>query len=147
MIEPTSLRLGNLVYKSLKSGQGRTNICTIDIYELIRIVEDTGSFNYEPIPLTEELLLRFGFEKHESALIQSYSISISPYKNLKELSLTIQGGNEYIYIREGENEYPSTADIVTTLVNADITGRPFYAHQIQNLYYSLTNQELKLEGL
>ena len=54
------LRIGNLVYKSLKSGQGRTVINPIGCQDIVRIFEDIGSFNYAPIPLTEDILLKCG---------------------------------------------------------------------------------------
>ena len=61
------LRIGNMVYKSLKSGQGRTVINPIGCQDIVRIFEDIGSFNYAPIPITEDILLKCGFEKHSNS--------------------------------------------------------------------------------
>jgi len=101
-----------------------------------------GDIDVTGIPLTEEYLLKFGFEKHQSIIAASYSKSISYSGSLKELVVFIDKGNEYIHIREGERSYPTTADTITTLLNGDYNGRPFYVHQLQNLFYSLTGQEL-----
>jgi hypothetical protein len=107
---------------------------------------DTTLDMVEPIPLTEEWLLKFGFTKNESKIIDSYSISISKLGTLKKLSVTIQFGNEYVMIREGENDKPSSEDSIITLLNGDTHGRPFYIHQIQNLYFALTGEELTIKG-
>ena len=61
MIQANELRIGNLVEKSIKSGQGRTLICKIGCEDIVRVFENIGSFNYNPIPLTEEWLKKLGF--------------------------------------------------------------------------------------
>jgi hypothetical protein len=87
--------------------------------------------NYEPIPLTEEWLLKFGFEKRskekeffiEHFYILGYTVvNRSQWK--KDMSL------EGFGITECDNYIP-----------ADIK----YVHQLQNLYYALTQKELNYE--
>ncbi len=149
-MKANELRIGNAVEYHMVDTFGPIDEwieTSIDWEDLKGLSQHEDSFNewHQPIPLTEEWLLRFGFEKHESKIIDSYSISISRYKTLKDLCVTIQFGNEYISIREGEQDSPSTTDIVTTLINGDIHGRPFYVHQLQNLYFALTGEELQLQ--
>lgn len=142
-MKANELRIGNVVLNDrventiesinkdfcyVKSKQGNTFMAQL---ELIK-----------PIPLTEEWLVKFGFEKHDSLIANSFSKSISRTEDLKELCVYIDSGNEYIHIRDGERSYPTTADIITTLLNGDYHGRPFYVHQIQNLYFALTGEEL-----
>ena len=144
-MKANELRIGNKVQACLTR-----EVVEIDWLALkhledgnIQVAGYDNSCVYKPIPLTEEWLLKFGFKKHNSLIIDSYSINISKYENLKELCVTIQFGNEYISIREGESKHPTSVDIVTTLINGDVHGRPFYVHQLQNLYFALTGEELK----
>lgn len=96
---------------------------------------DEGTFTYlrmnpnfyQPIPLTEEWLLKFGFKKDDSG--------VEPYHQ--------------DYCEWYEREFP----VIGTLIqssdkqyvfdeNSD-TLRIKYVHQLQNLYYALTGEELK----
>lgn len=133
-LKQTDLRVGNFVLDNLGG-----------ILKINGISSNSDLSHIKPIKLTEEWLLKFGFDKNKSLIIDSYSKSISKHSTLKLLNVTIQQGNEYIAIREGENEKPSTVDIVTVLLNGDTHGRPFYVHQLQNLYHALTGQELTIK--
>lgn len=81
----------------------------------------------EPIPLTEELLLKLGFE-----LLNFDSYEFDGYKILAlkcgKLQLTADSSNEYKTI---EHKY---LPIV------------LYVHQLQNLYFALTGVELQLSS-
>lgn len=73
---------------------------------------------YQPIPVTEEWLLRFGFKKTEDTLfgmdefrMHGYSFALS--------NLSLENGFGII------NEHPTK-----------------YVHQLQNLYFALTGEEL-----
>jgi len=78
----------------------------------------------KPIPLTEEWLLKIGGKP----LTNGYWISVS---NLKaELHFEL---------------FKNTDEIVTTLKSQFcdlILDRIYYVHQLQNLYFALTNEEL-----
>lgn len=144
MIQPNELRLGNKINHN-------GIVCTIlgiDSNSWLQLDNEqlnTRCDDCEYIPLTEEWLLKAGFEKNESRIATSYSISISPYKTLKELVVFIQQGNEYVHIREGERSKPSTVDTITTILNGDIHGRPFHVNQLQNLFFALTGKELEFK--
>jgi len=60
--------------------------------------------NHKPIPLTAEILEKCdGVEKKEGLIITTYSFDISKSgHDFKVLSLNIEKGNQYIYIRQGE---------------------------------------------
>lgn len=125
MISAKDLRVHNLVYKSLKSGQGRKLEVEIDVDDLVKIVTDTGSFNYEPIPLTEEWLQRFGF--------------------IKKISASYATGDrvEFNTWSKEELTYNSIQD--SWWFNGRILKfQPRYVHTLQNLTHSLTNQELTI---
>jgi hypothetical protein len=74
----------------------------------------------EPIPLTEEWLLRFGFEKNDNNqfILMEGSVDIVFNKDLN--GWTCDGINFSINMTE-------------------------HVHQLQNLYFALTGEELKLK--
>lgn len=80
-----------------------------------------------PIPLTEEWLLKFGFEKNLNSNNIIYYILAG--KCLLEYNLT-----------------HNIADIVKK-VHLDLFIEIEYVHQLQNLYFALTNEELSLQKL
>ena len=71
---------------------------------------------YQPIPLTEEYLLKFGFEKQGMAYV-NFSFIINLWTD-GELIYSYIGGNIQLN----------------------------YVHQLQNLYHALTNEELTLNN-
>jgi hypothetical protein len=71
----------------------------------------------EPIPLTEEWLLRFGFEKR-SIIKQNDSYYLN---------------GKVVWATENGFRYFQNRDIIK------------YVHQLQNIYFALTGEELKLK--
>lgn len=129
------LRLNNWVY-SLEIG-GYVQIASIDS-ECVTL-KDHVTWDYvyadmiEPIPLTEEILLKCGFScTEESETSKGFSIgeNIVTYDYLVYLtwlkSIDGKGLDPYPFYRNGGH-------IVKHL------------HQLQNLYFALIGQELKIE--
>jgi len=121
-MKANELRIGNYVKQS-ETGVSTCH-CPGDVFEwslsdfyeveCSQLLMDT----IEPIPLTEEWLLKFGFTG-------DYLFHDIEYFSL---SKTNTGGNYYcVYF---ENEY--------TAVYIE------YVHQLQNLYFALTGTELEL---
>lgn len=110
------LRIGNLVYKSLKSGQGRTVINPIGCQDIVRIFEDIGSFNYAPIPITEDILLKCGFEY--DFISYNLHFGIDWHNGVLRFS---QGKGKTIFL-------PCTN-----------------LHQLQNLFFCLCGKELTIK--
>lgn len=109
-MDANELRIGNYVYDS-------TDHCRIDV----KCSDFCYSGNFEPIKLTEEWLLKFGFEKlaPESFRFNCLEIDIEI-----EIAYLVGDGNEnIIYLLD------------------DIK----YLHQLQNLYFALTNEELTIK--
>lgn len=79
---------------------------------------------YEPIPLTEEILLKCGFEKRqESEAFYYFGYGENPMTRDWMLCLKyFKDDNKFFYL----NGY----------------FKIIYVHQIQNLYFALTNEEL-----
>lgn len=71
---------------------------------------------YKPIPLTEEWLLKFGFKK----------------ENTLHDGTSVYNGTPYLYFKDGYARI--------SIKTPDIE----YVHQLQNLYFSLTGEELSL---
>lgn len=108
-----------------------------------RDIYDFGGVTIEPIELDEDWLLDFGFTKHNSIILDSYSISISDNEfEFKEISVNIEAGNQYIYLRQGGIKEPRHEDDVVTLFNGDKNGKLF-VHVLQNIYSSITFKELE----
>jgi hypothetical protein len=100
--------------------------------------------NYCGIPVKNCLLEHAGFMKHKSSLTTSFSINISRFDSIyKVISITLEPGNQYIYIREGETD-KREEDSIITIFNGDIDGE-IYFHHIQNLYFVLTGKELEID--
>ena len=75
-----------------------------------------------PIPLTEEWLLKFGFETWETEV----SLQIYDFWQLYNLKIAIYKGNFY----------------------TDINAKKIFikhVHQLQNLYFALTSEELTIK--
>ena len=82
----------------------------------------------KPIPLTDEWLLKFGFEKDGDSFIYGNGWLIVDFPTV-HYSFDIWTFNE---------NYPTTSDWTEIPSNIE------YVHQLQNLYFALTNEELKL---
>jgi len=129
-MKATDLRIGNLVnYKIVDKLDKRKEWfepCEIDAVDLQVIDSD-----YQPIPLNEEWLLKFWFDEHGE---------FGEYYRIFNKGLIIDvedTNNEFIvWVRIGD-------DILKPLLEV---GYPIayiqYVHQLQNLYFALTNEEL-----
>ena len=126
-MKANDLRLGNYVLKSLKSGNGRKIEVKIDLGDFIRICDGSELYNFEPILLTEEWLVRFGFEKKENGLFTK--IFEYTYNSLKY----IDEYKRWIYYND-DNDAGCNAI-------ADLN----YVHQLQNLYFALNDEELTMK--
>lgn len=111
MIEAKELRVGNYFKWSEFASMGvGVDIITKEnhyIYEGFK----------EPIPLTEEWLLKLGFE----------------YVSIYDSYIKQTGQREFILRKR---------DFV--LCDIDIRVQPKYVHQLQNLYFALTGEELTI---
>lgn len=74
-----------------------------------------------PIPLTEEILLKAGFEKEENPYLDNFNNDI--------LSLSIYKGKVYYSLKS------------KTFIEIESN----YLHQLQNLFFALTGEEIKIE--
>lgn len=122
----TELRIGNIIQKNGKVHY--TNAFTIrDIKNLS--IDDTD--NFEPIPINEDWLLKFGFE------------CIADAGDQKRFGLKNRKTNYFFGIELDHEEiglYKQSLFGVETLIYNESFFK--YVHQLQNLYFSLTGSEL-----
>ena len=117
------LRIGNW-FRGDDTSQGHHQITA---YEIFDFHTDPLDDYYQPIPLTEEWLLKFGEIKAPNSTIYCGDQDTESYVwkvNLKE---------HYVY--EG----------IDAMCNI-ISWQPIkYVHQLQNLYFALTGEELTIK--
>jgi hypothetical protein len=112
MIKENELRIGNLLNHNNGSMVGSFIVGLIHLEDIIK--DNSHAREYEPIPLTEEWLLRFGFIKH---------VNQSIWYTLNKVDVWFFDG-----------KYVNDIDVEIKYVN-----------QLQNLYWCLTGEELKLD--
>lgn len=126
-MKASELRIGNLVKKG-------NDLCTVKgYYDNLFIVEDTEKIefksnvfdNLKPIPLTEEWLLKFGFVKSKVS------------SQFDKEKLTIQIANELEYHKKGRVYFNSWAILES---------QPKYVHELQNIFFALTGEELTISN-
>ena len=121
-MKASDLRIGNLFIDN----KTKTIISVIGLTE--EIITFSGHFKNdwqaEPIPLTEEWLLKFGFNKFQGMFVK-----------------TLRNGYQMMIDKTG------TDSGNFRLIANDINGITYFkhVHQLQNLYHSLTGEELTIK--
>lgn len=92
----------------------------VDLKQVETLHKDKILIDFTPIPLTEEWLLKFGFEKRMFGWWSSV-----------------------LFLRIDENEKCFWFDWSST--NESKGTELFFVHQIQNLFFALTNEELTIK--
>lgn len=117
-MDAKQLRIGNYVYRENSKLINQKD----DVYQ-IENVNLQSALKYDPIPLTEEWLLKFGF----------YKISFSDYghENLKGFIFGLS------------NTFEGITDIIARDLEINAIQ---YIHQLQNLYFALTEEELTIKN-
>ena len=113
-MKANELRIGNLVKKG-------------DEMFMADFLTIRMAINYEPIPLTEEWLIKFGFERNDNTKLSDSFYWIMVGRS----ELHINPDNGVLWIHRNENIFNNPC-----LVK--------HVHQIQNLYFALTGEELIL---
>ena len=128
-MKASELRIGNYVNLMLNHEDYET--LTITTVDLAAMEKNQG--DYEPIPLTEEWLLKFGFVK------------INHQMSLNDGSMT------YHYELNGDDRnWQLYFDGRVFSINENKLLRFHlhhnkYLHQLQNLYFAVTGEELKIK--
>ena len=125
-MKASELRIGNYV----SSGKYNTveEIIGIEPIKLFTTSGYSSIGEYEPIPLTDEWLEKFGFKESEYAK--------------KTLLCDVGGFNSRLHIDINQDDICVSVEQV--IANDVIYLHCEYVHQLQNLYFSLTGEELIL---
>ena len=128
-MKASELRIGNSIMQF--------EDCVFVTHWRLKLIED-GVLIYEPIPLTEEWLVKLGFEKlkeyddGENIIIQ-YGKSIIVGDDTHDEKLVISLPFNHCEIGDYQDD---SAYILNITID--------YVHQLQNLYFTLTNKELEI---
>lgn len=108
MIQASELRIGNLLY------WGDKGISPIQAGGILLLSQNKLHIKPQPIPLTEEILLKCGFKKHITS-------DIYPTYAFKFMNVN----NGVLYV-----------------LKIGFLNHIKHIHQLQNLYFALTGEEL-----
>ena len=132
MLKTEELRIGNLVYFNDNMFPGKEN----KIVEIIKISKNfvydktnkntmIGELeNYKPIEINKQVLLKLGFNWNDGAPYHDETILEDCFFGYSQNEIQIFSGYEYKLLK-----------------------RIKYVHQFQNIYFLLTNKELKTKLL
>lgn len=143
MIQPQELRLGNYVYDRGEK------VIRIDFFEHLEngydckfgqngIVDPEWGHTHplteyteyaKPIPLTEEWLLKFGFENDTYG---NFTLSLGDILDVQWVMVSFK----YYDLKEWDSTQFSDNNLMYDCK---------YVHQLQNLYFSLTGKELEVK--
>jgi hypothetical protein len=135
-MKASELRIGNTV--NYQTAEGDVLPATIDWQDLKWISEDEKGFNlaHDATPLTEEWLLKFGFEKDKyDDWVKHYEIE-RIYDHDFFISVCMDGDKVFYVDASRKEKHPQMSP---EYINLPIIN---YVHQLQNLYFALTNEEL-----
>lgn len=132
MIEAKDLRIGNWVTEESRiNGEilQEANPVQVDVKLLYDLVtNNTGTYRYESIPLTADILLKCGFEK-----IEEGSMAYPEIWRVKYRQVLVMCVFDLQHRNEGEYSWIEGNTIIHN----------YYLHDLQNLYYSHTKEELE----
>lgn len=148
MINANELRIGNIVRESNFFTPGPEDfdeIIIASINDIDKVVRDDqgNGYSYDalyPIPITRERLIKLGFNKFEQTIGMYEDELQYSYRNHKlELTFTVA----YVVDRTG-------ADVtrIRIRLDGDVLFTPkgiIHLHQLQNLYFALTGNELEIK--
>ena len=125
-MKATQFRIGNLVV--WKDSGKEFEITLQSLYE-------GANLDWKPLPVTKERLLRFGFKEVEMS-IGDFVLTIQKDKG--------GGIGEYsIWVDFGIENETNKISISLVCDSQWLITKNKYIHQLQNLYFALTQKELK----
>jgi hypothetical protein len=125
-MKASELRIGNLIKG--KSPEKKVYEEPVELNEYYFLLFLNNMMDVEPIPLTEEWLLKLGFKQCGYEMLSWKHETLLPSFDL--------GGINWADFDEPDYQF-------LTYKVADEILRIDYVHQLQNLYFALTGEELK----
>jgi len=125
-MEAKDLRLGNYIYCFKKHAYG---IHTVDTSTFSNVIDDDNRNKqlFKPIPVSKERLLELGF-KHDDI----FANFTKKLEHGRILGFDI--ANKHVFMGQWTND----------LFQSVFVAKCDYIHQLQNLYFSLTGEELTI---
>jgi len=136
-MKATELRIGNYVWDDYSGKMIVSAILESSAVYLRKTIKlPSGEYliqNIEPIPLTEEWLLKFGLKIIDNDYEGGYDFT--EYKGRLWENIILQTEDKFYYFIhiDQDNFYSHTMIEIK------------YVHQLQNLYFALTNEELTIK--
>jgi len=125
IMKANELRINNWVYN-------RTTKKEMQVYPMMipQLAQINDENNIEPIPITQEWIIKFNAEKIKGYGNNRfwYVIFLDEYKDESMLFIHYSIGDNFCTLNEGYNE--------------TIIKKIKYVHELQNLYFALTGEEL-----
>lgn len=122
-MQASELRIGNYVYIN-----GVCNQVSEIHTKLLKFLSNNTLWNIKqskPIPLTEEWLVKFGFKTNQYK--DEFTLFHNNYEYLLDCAYTDEGVFNFV--------------VDSTCMDIDVK----YVHQLQNLYFALTKEELEIK--
>ncbi|HTJ52642.1 MAG TPA: hypothetical protein VL443_24470 [Cyclobacteriaceae bacterium] len=140
------LRIGNKIWFDNRYDEVEVITVTSEFFDKI----DLKLSSHKPIPLTEEILIKAGFEIVNSYYSDGYT---NPYVKFDKLeykksgfALEISEGKivtlYLAYQQDARNLSQAYSDEFTNYEEREVVCE--YVHQLQNIYYALLNTELTI---
>ena len=129
-MKATELRIGNYVM-NLEGEIDRITGISDPVIATEKIPGDIDVW-VEPIPLTEEWLLKFGFRKRNIFYILN-DIWDYEIKDDYRIEVHFKENRDEFYLKLGDGD------------NKSFWGYYKYVHQLQNLYFALNGEELEIK--
>jgi hypothetical protein len=131
MIDANELRLGNYIMLKVNTRIATTR-CSLQHFELVAKGQDKDMF---PIILKVNILEGAGF-------LENKDYPLSPQAREFKLQLPVIGNNKneiLAYIKNNKECFARA-----TVNGLPVSNNIFHLHQLQNLYYALTGEELSI---
>lgn len=127
-MKANELRIGNIILKHFENGDGQLEeVTSRTIFDCQ--TNPTGKFSYSGIPLSPSILEAAGFEKRRDGEYL-YSIDLD-----RHISIVISKDSFFpMLLQDAEFSGGELNVYSCNLIN--------YLHQLQNLYFALTGEEL-----
>lgn len=135
-MKANELRIGNLLKPKKEYlaafGSVRNGIVTSIQEDKFTVSNHYPSKWFEPIPITEEWLLKIGFEFLESSSCKHWHIGIN--------DITHDWLFDLVWLKK-----PQLIDAPDAPFYRNGRHNIYYVHQLQNLYFALTGEELEIK--
>ena len=131
------LRIGNYYLQDCLGG----DISHITAEDILELYDDPLEDYFKPIQLTEDWLLKFGFDRRTEASDKWYV----DYRVAYSLFGAIQCGDEFILPWDDIYYIFCIATTNDGMESYETLTKIKYVHQLQNLYFALTGEELTIK--